>query len=398
MILFMMTSPRIDYEQNDFDYRLTNNLDIDANEKRSDLKRYEIARKLVKKCREEAPHISQEEEELQFSTDSEANVSDDVFWPDENSTRIYRDSKTSKLYSESSVTTGKVQEESSLSRASTRIFRDQETGEISQSTTESFSVDTLTKNQIEITNRYHQALKLSTVPASPVRIFRDPKTSELSTSFSSHEESSKNHSNAAKSKTQNKKTFEASIDYADECSEESSSPPPSPPPRKDSLTKVTKINVTKRKTPNTKPFPVIAYHCDIKNHVKVEYLLLQKVTNIQSGCRIKTFTVLNQFNPKTSRSIRCFYHFKCMICQIELYGSESLIYHAKRRSHQRRREKFMLADSEKLKFVTRTLEKLHETEKELAGQKEYLMKLTAQLASRRSHFKSLISRGLPREH
>ena len=128
MILFMMTSPRIDYEQNDFDYRLTNNLDIDANEKRSDLKRYEIARKLVKKCREEAPHISQEEEELQFSTDSEANVSDDVFWPDENSTRIYRDSKTSKLYSESSVTTGKVQEESSLSRASTRIFRDQETG------------------------------------------------------------------------------------------------------------------------------------------------------------------------------------------------------------------------------------------------------------------------------
>ena len=33
----------------------------------------------------------------------------------------------------------------------------------------------------------------------------------------------------------------------------------------------------------------------------------------------------------------------------------------------------MLADSEKLKFVTRTLEKLHETEKELAGQKEYVV-------------------------
>jgi len=75
-----------------------------------------------------------------------------------------------------------------------------------------------------------------------------------------------------------------------------------------------------------------------------------------------------------------------MICQIEIYGSESLICHAKRKSHEKMKEKFMLSDSEKLKFMSKTLEKLRETEQELEEKKENLMKITAQLASRRSHF------------
>ena len=91
----------------------------------------------------------------------------------------------------------------------------------------------------------------------------------------------------------------------------------------------TKRNVTKRKVPNPNTSPLIALS-EVKNQVKIEHLLLQSVKNIHSGFRVKTFIVLNWFNPRICRSMRCFYHFKCMICQTEIYGSESLIYHAKR--------------------------------------------------------------------
>ena len=134
--------------------------------------------------------------------------------------------------------------------------------------------------------------------------------------------------------------------------------------------------------------PVSAYHVDIKNHVKIENLLLQEVKYEKSGRKFKAFRVMNSFNTSTSRSIRCFHHFKCLICQIEIYGSEALIYHAKSKSHLEMSKHYIRTDTEKLSFMSKTLDKLHETERKLKEKDEYLLKLTAKLASKRSRLES----------
>ena len=68
---------------------------------------------------------------------------------------------------------------------------------------------------------------------------------------------------------------------------------------------------------------------------------------------------------------------KCLICQIEIYGSEALVYHAKSKSHVEMSKHYIRTDIEKLSFMSKTLDKLHETEKKLKEKDEYLLKLTA---------------------
>ena len=103
---------------------------------------------------------------------------------------------------------------------------------------------------------------------------------------------------------------------------------------------------------------------------------------------VTLFKVLNSYNTSTARSIRCFHHFKCLICQIEIYGSEALVYHSGCKSHQEMSKHYTKSDTEKLRFMSTTLDKLHETEKKLKEKDESLMKLTAKLASRRLRFES----------
>ena len=61
---------------------------------------------------------------------------------------------------------------------------------------------------------------------------------------------------------------------------------------------------------------------------EIEYLLSQEVRNLCSGLQFKTFVILNYFDPK-STTTQSFDHFKCMICQVEIMGRQTMIFHSK---------------------------------------------------------------------
>ena len=196
-------------------------------------------------------------------------------------------------------------------------------------------------------------------PEPSTRISRDPKTSQLSIGNVIKDPES------TTPISRNPKTSQSKIKSVQKCTD---------------AKKIVSVD--------PKILPVSAYHVDIKNHVKIENLLLQEVKYEKSGRKFKAFRVMNSFNTSTSRSIRCFHHFKCLICQIEIYGSEALIYHAKSKSHVEMSKHYIRTDTEKLSFMSKTLDKLHETEKKLKEKDEYLLKLTAKLASKRSRLES----------
>ena len=62
---------------------------------------------------------------------------------------------------------------------------------------------------------------------------------------------------------------------------------------------------------------------------EIEYLLSQEVRNLCSGLQFKTFVILNYFDPKSTKTTQSFDHFKCMICQVEIMGRQTMIFHSK---------------------------------------------------------------------
>ena len=71
--------------------------------------------------------------------------------------------------------------------------------------------------------------------------------------------------------------------------------------------------------------------CDIDD--EIEHLCSQEVKNMSSGLEFKTIIVMNYFNPSTATT-RSFWHFKCMICQVELRGRHLVVSHAKSQRHK----------------------------------------------------------------
>ena len=113
-------------------------------------------------------------------------------------------------------------------------------------------------------------------PEPSTRISRDPKTSQLSIG-----------NEPTTPISRNPKTSQSKIESVQKCTD---------------AKKIISVD--------PKILPVSAYHVDIKNHVKIENLLLQEVKYEKSGRKFKAFRVMNSFNTSTSRSIRCFHHFK----------------------------------------------------------------------------------------
>ena len=70
--------------------------------------------------------------------------------------------------------------------------------------------------------------------------------------------------------------------------------------------------------------------CDIDD--EIEHLCSQEVKNM-SGLEFKTIIVMNYFNPSTATP-HSFWHFKCMICQVEIRGRHLVVSHAKSQRHK----------------------------------------------------------------
>ena len=166
-----MASTDFSYESFDVDYRGTNILDINGNEKYYNLRRYGKIRELVVKDNERTLKFLQNQQKSDLSTGSEPNFDRNRY--ESNLTRIYQDLHVSKLCNESFATST----DSETISNSTRIFRDSKTSKLFTET----SVDETSRDQTEVIDRYHLALKLAALSAPPIRIFRDPKTSQLTT-------------------------------------------------------------------------------------------------------------------------------------------------------------------------------------------------------------------------
>ena len=175
-----MASTDFSYESFDVDYRGTNILDINGNEKYYNLRRYGKIREFVVKDNERTLKFLQNQQKSDLSTGSEPNFDRNRY--ESNLTRIYQDLHVSKLCNESFATSTDSDSETISDdylpdSNSTRIFRDSKTSKLFTET----SVDETSRDQTEVIDRYHLALKLAALSAPPIRIFRDPKTSQLTT-------------------------------------------------------------------------------------------------------------------------------------------------------------------------------------------------------------------------
>ena len=145
-------------------------------------------------------------------------------------------------------------------------------------------------------------------PEPSTRISRDPKTSQLSIGNANKDPE------PTTPISRNAKTSQSKIDFDPPSTNENieiDTIQPSQVLRSTSNERVQKCTGAKKiVSVDPKILPVSAYHVDIKNHVKIENLLLQEVKYEKSGRKFKAFRVMNSFNTSTSRSIRCFHHFK----------------------------------------------------------------------------------------